>query len=44
MNPPLGSAADVTAAIRHARKHGLEIAVRGGGHSAWGPVPATTGW
>ncbi|MGH3845923.1 MAG: FAD-binding oxidoreductase [Pseudonocardiaceae bacterium] len=31
-----GSVTDVTAAIRHAREHGLEIAVRGGGHSAWG--------
>lgn len=30
------SATDVTTAIRHAREHGLELAVRGGGHSAWG--------
>ena len=33
---PCTCAADVTAAIRHARGHGLEIAVRGGGHSVAG--------
>ena len=33
---PCTSAADVVAAIRHAREHGLEIAVRGGGHSVSG--------
>lgn len=33
---PCTSAAEVAAAIRHARSHGLEIAVRGGGHSVAG--------
>lgn len=30
---------DVRAAVRHAAAEGLEIMVRGGGHSAWGAVP-----
>ncbi|WP_438352463.1 FAD-binding oxidoreductase [Microbacterium sp. CJ88] len=30
---------DVVAAVRHAEAQGLDIAVRGGGHSAWGTVP-----
>ncbi len=31
-----GSAADVTAALAHAQRSGLEVGVRGGGHSPWG--------
>src|SRR2546423_15466314 len=31
------SASDVAAAIRHARAHGLEVSVYGGGHGVAGP-------
>jgi FAD/FMN-containing dehydrogenase len=37
------SAADVAAAIDFARRHGLEISVRGGGHNAWGASVGTNG-
>lgn len=37
------SAADVAAAIDFARRHGLEISVRGGGHNAWGASVGTGG-
>src|ERR1043166_7221194 len=33
---PCATAADVSAAVRHARSRGLEIAIRGGGHSTAG--------
>ncbi|WP_167045003.1 FAD-binding oxidoreductase [Salinibacterium sp. ZJ454] len=33
------SVSDVAAAVQHAVRSGLPIAVRGGGHSAWGSVP-----
>ena len=35
--------ADVAAAVRFARDHDMEIAVRGGGHNVAGPRCATTG-
>ena len=36
--------ADVVAAVRFARDHDLEIAIRGGGHNVWRAPPfATTG-
>ncbi|MDQ7992201.1 MAG: FAD-binding oxidoreductase [Propionicimonas sp.] len=38
-----GDAADVAAAVRHARQHNLEIAVRGGGHSVQGNALAEGG-
>jgi FAD/FMN-containing dehydrogenase len=37
------SAADVAAAIDFARRHRLEISVRGGGHNAWGASVGTGG-
>jgi FAD/FMN-containing dehydrogenase len=33
------SVPDVAAAVRHAVHAGLPVAVRGGGHSAWGSIP-----
>jgi FAD/FMN-containing dehydrogenase len=33
------SVSDVVAAVRHAAHAGLPVAVRGGGHSAWGSIP-----
>jgi FAD/FMN-containing dehydrogenase len=34
-----GSVADVRSAVQYARGEGLDVMVRGGGHSAWGAVP-----